>query len=401
MTKLNILIITNFYPPYHIGGYELACRDTVEYLLNKGHQIKVLTGNRGENTHNSEHNKSYVHRELGYIDYDNPTYRQQRQVETANYQICQQYINQLSPDLIYLWNQQYISLAPSLASQHSGIAKLYEVGDFWPAAYIRPGFINALKRKLKSWLPGLIGGQFDFGPCIACSHWFGKAIQEQLDARDVQVIHNGTKLNSELGAELISPKKPLTSFLFCGRLCQIKGIEQCLQAFFLLLAKMPNRHLSLTCIGPIDPEYKQFMIQEIHRLHLNKQVQILAPTDDMHSVYQQHHVLLMPTLMPEPFGLVIIEAMANGLAVIASDRYGPAEIINQQKLGILINPYDPQAIANAMAQLIEDPARYDEITQAGYHHVDAHFRLESVKARVEQALLHTVKEHALCLAPNK
>ena len=396
MKKLNILIISNYYPPFHIGGYELACRDTVEFLTKKGHRVTVLTGNKGNGAQSNIQQMGTVHRELTYIDYDNPSYRQRAEVETCNYRICQGYINQVSPDLIYLWNQQYLSLAPSLASQNSGIAKLYEIGDFWPAAYIRPGFINALKRKVKPWLPGLIGGRFDFGPCIACSHWVGKAIKEQLNARNVAVIHNGT----QLGAEPQRNRQQPTSFLFCGRLCQIKGIEQSLQAFKLLLAKFPNNQLSLTCIGPIESHYKQVIEQMIHNAHLGEHVQILPPTDDMKHVYQQHHVLLMPTLMPEPFGLVIIEAMANGLAVIASDRFGPAEIINQHKLGILIDPEDPIAIADAMAQLIDDPARYNDMTKAGYQHVDAHFRLESVKAKVEQVLLQTVEDHALCLALN-
>ncbi|AQS38754.1 glycosyltransferase [Shewanella psychrophila] len=396
MKKLNILIISNYYPPFHIGGYELACRDTVEYLTNKGHRVTVLTGNKGITAQSNTQPTGAVHRELTYIDYDNPGYRQRVKVETDNYQICQHYINQVSPDLIYLWNQQYLSLAPSLASQHSGIAKLYEIGDFWPAAYIRPGFINALKRKVKPWLPGLIGGRFDFGPCIACSHWVGKAIKEQLNARNVQVIHNGTQLDAEPQRN----KKPPTSFLFCGRLCQIKGIEQSLQAFKLLLVKYPNNQLNLTCIGPIEDNYKQVIEQMIHNAHLDEHVQMLPATDDMKHVYRQHDVLLMPTLMPEPFGLVIIEAMANGVAVIASNRYGPAEIINNDNLGILINPEDPIAIADAMAQLIDDPDRYHEITKAGYRHVNTHFRLEMVKERVEQVLLHTVEEHAQCLTLN-
>ncbi len=396
MKKLNILIISNYYPPFHIGGYELACKDTVEYLCGKGHRVTVLTGNKGRTTQTTDHGTSPVHRELSYIDYDNPGYYQQAQVEAFNYQVSQHYINRISPDLIYLWNQQYLSLAPSLASQHSGIAKLYEIGDFWPCAYIRPGFINALKRKLKRWVPGLTGGQFDFGPCIACSHWVGKAIQEQLNARDVQVVHNGTRV----GAEPRRRQKQLTSFLFAGRLCQIKGIEQSLRAFRLLLDRVPDKLLRLTCIGPIDPQYQQIIEQKICQLRLDEHVQLLPATDNMVPVYRQHDVLLMPTLMPEPFGLVIIEAMANGLAVIASNRYGPAEIINNNKLGTLIDPNDPKAIADAMAQLITDPGRYKAITKAGYHYVSTHFRLEIVKEKVEQVLLDTVEEHALCLALN-
>ena len=45
--KKKIIVVTNFYPPHEIGGYEIRCRDTVEYLKNQGHDVTVLTSYYG------------------------------------------------------------------------------------------------------------------------------------------------------------------------------------------------------------------------------------------------------------------------------------------------------------------------------------------------------------------
>src|SRR6185437_10517970 len=61
--------------------------------------------------------------------------------------------------------------------------------------------------------------------------------------------------------------------------------------------------------------------------------------------------------VPEPFGLVIVEAMALGRAVIATAGGGPSEIISSPQEGVLIAPDDPRALAATMRELIDDPDR--------------------------------------------
>jgi glycosyltransferase involved in cell wall biosynthesis len=68
-------------------------------------------------------------------------------------------------------------------------------------------------------------------------------------------------------------------------------------------------------------------------------------------------VVCHTTRVPEPFGLVIVEAMAQGRPVIATRGGGPSEIIESDADGLLVNPDDPQALVGAMIALIDDPAR--------------------------------------------
>ena len=44
---MKILVVTNFYPPHYVGGYELGCRDVVEGLRQRGHKVDVLTSTWG------------------------------------------------------------------------------------------------------------------------------------------------------------------------------------------------------------------------------------------------------------------------------------------------------------------------------------------------------------------
>src|SRR3954464_12624933 len=45
LAALRVLVVTNMYPPHHLGGYELSCRDTVERFVERGHGVAVLTSN--------------------------------------------------------------------------------------------------------------------------------------------------------------------------------------------------------------------------------------------------------------------------------------------------------------------------------------------------------------------
>ena len=65
-------------------------------------------------------------------------------------------------------------------------------------------------------------------------------------------------------------------------------------------------------------------------------------------------MLVHASTIPEPFGLVVAEAMASGLPVIASSSGGPAEMISDRRNGLLVDPTDVDALAAAMRELADD-----------------------------------------------
>ena len=103
---MKILVISNFYPPFHIGGYEIGCQEAVEGLRLRGHPVKVLTSNYGITTdHNLDDN---VYRKLRL----HKTSKTDRVgifidlflIEIYNHWILQRLISKFKPDLVYVWN---------------------------------------------------------------------------------------------------------------------------------------------------------------------------------------------------------------------------------------------------------------------------------------------------------
>ena len=110
---MKILVISNYYPPYYIGGYEVACFDTVQYLKNCGHEVYVLTGNYKNESIEFEE----IYRKLKYINYEKPSYFDKHMVDVYNYELTQELIKKITPDLVYFWSLRLISLSPALAVQ--------------------------------------------------------------------------------------------------------------------------------------------------------------------------------------------------------------------------------------------------------------------------------------------
>lgn len=87
--------------------------------------------------------------------------------------------------------------------------------------------------------------------------------------------------------------------------------------------------------------------------------------DTMPAFYQALDMFVLPSREAEPFGLVVLEAMASGRPVIATAHGGPLEIVADGETGLLIEPRNPDALANAIVNLADDPARAAAMGRAG------------------------------------
>lgn len=83
-------------------------------------------------------------------------------------------------------------------------------------------------------------------------------------------------------------------------------------------------------------------------------------------------VFINPALT-EPFGLTLLEAAACGLPLVATENGGPVDIISNCRNGILVDPVDPGAIAEALLELLENPKRWGEASRNGIKGVRRHY----------------------------
>jgi glycosyltransferase involved in cell wall biosynthesis len=93
-------------------------------------------------------------------------------------------------------------------------------------------------------------------------------------------------------------------------------------------------------------------------------------------------ILVLPS-WEEPFGIVVLEAMAAGVSVIATDSGGPPEILDWGNAGLLVPPRDPRAIAEAVRRLAGDDALRERLLVAARRRVELHYDIEAAVSKVE------------------
>jgi glycosyltransferase involved in cell wall biosynthesis len=134
-----------------------------------------------------------------------------------------------------------------------------------------------------------------------------------------------------------------------------KGHELFLEAFARVANRRPRARALLIGASPANAnDLRPALASRIDELGLHDRVRLTGHVDDMPGVYGALDLVVHTSLEPEPFGLVVLEAMAAGRVMVAADAGGPAEIINHAADGWLYPMGDVNALANAMILLMED-----------------------------------------------
>ena len=145
-----------------------------------------------------------------------------------------------------------------------------------------------------------------------------------------------------------------------ARLVPEKGISYLLQAVALLRPNWPDARFVIAGEG----EEKDRLIQEARRLGIDASVLFTGFRTDVADLIAACDLFVLPS-PAEPFGLVLLEAMALGRPVVATRAGGPLEIVNDGKTGLLVAPADPAALAKGIAQMLTDAAGAASMGQAG------------------------------------
>lgn len=105
---------------------------------------------------------------------------------------------------------------------------------------------------------------------------------------------------------------------------------------------------------------------------------------DMPEVHRAIDILVLASSQPEPFGLVVVEAMASGRPVIATAHGGPCELVEDGVTGVLVTPGDADALASAIRALVDDHDRARAMGVAGRLRAQSHYSSQSYIAGIHR-----------------
>lgn len=148
-----------------------------------------------------------------------------------------------------------------------------------------------------------------------------------------------------------------------GRLDPQKGQLEFLRATCRVLEKSPDTVFAL--IGRPTNEglaYTETLLRFIEQNQLTEHIRLIDHMDDISQAMACLDVFVLPSYR-EAFGNVLIEAMASGVPVIATDAGGPSETVQSGLTGLLIPPKDDRAMANAMLTLLNQPELARKLAQ--------------------------------------
>jgi glycosyltransferase involved in cell wall biosynthesis len=202
----------------------------------------------------------------------------------------------------------------------------------------------------------------------------------------ITTIHNGISppdLAGAADAAAVRASLGLATdqpFLFCAaRLQEEKDIPSLLQAMKHIAAAHPEAR----CFVAGDGDMRPALDAQLRSLGIAATVTLLGFRRDVPALLRACDLFVLPSLA-EPFGLVLVEAMAMSRPVIATDAGGPREIVEHGQTGLLVRPSDPESLAQAIDRLLSSPSERLAFGRAGFARYQAKFTADRMAAQMLQ-----------------
>lgn len=176
------------------------------------------------------------------------------------------------------------------------------------------------------------------------------------------------------------------NILFVGRPEKRKGLKYLLRAFIRIKEQEPN--VRLIVVGAGDFGRYERLMEPIGDAVFRSYV----PYDELPRYHRSAHVFCAPNTGNESQGYVLLEAMAAGVPVVASNIEGFAGVITDELDGVLVKPKDSDAFASAILRLLRDPTRRRELAIHGQAQA-AHYSWDNIARRVLSYYERLIYEH--------
>jgi glycosyltransferase involved in cell wall biosynthesis len=218
---------------------------------------------------------------------------------------------------------------------------------------------------------------------FASRQWRQAALQAGLPEACTHTIYFGIPLPEPLPR----PAEARRRILWVGRLSPEKGLHLLLSTLAEIRRRLPD--VSLTVVaGQGNDDYRQEIMELVCRHGLTEIVEFRAPVDRaaLQKAYAEHDLLFFYSAFPEPVALVLMEAFAAGLPVVASRAEPGAALIQHEITCLCYQPEDKASLVDAISRLLADAPLRQRLSQNAQQLVRQEFSLDKMGAAYDAVL---------------
>jgi glycosyltransferase involved in cell wall biosynthesis len=415
---MKILAITAFYPPFHHGGYELRCKDVLDGLHKKGHEICMITNQVASKISSEEKEPFSVFRVLSLKSSGDNVFRRIHS-DKQDLKKIEEIIDNFQPDLLYTWHLQNLSdaILPFLASlgiplvhDEGGsemiyLSRLQKRGLYFYKNEQDSAIKCFVKQGIKKYANLVSGGRIVpdwdwpeqmwmyFNSHSALEH----AREMEVPLGDEIVIHSGID-NSRFPFQARSKISSPVRIVIPARIKEQKGCKDGI----LLVDELRKRNIpaKLLIIGEVQSvDYYNELVKVTHALGLSGLVEFrpMVSQQELSAIYQQTDICFFTSYFKTGFSRVPLEAMASGCLVITYGNEGSKEPVINGESGFIVKEGNLQGVVVQIEKLINEPKIYLNLLKAARRNVELNFNNESyidlINTHLENFLARKASSH--------
>jgi len=423
---VRILVISNLYPPYVIGGYELGCRDVVDVLKARGNDVTVLTSTYGlarRQVDNGIHR--WLHENLPYcptpqrgLEYRVPNLQSIVRQQWQDQRAFQSLVKARRPDIVLVFNLSHIAATLPPLAKRFGLPIAFYVSDDWFATWSPGTWRNpddpwfhlwshqpqrVLSKLIKPILSRILHRAriitkpeaFDCRHVVFCSQFLkNAAVRSGKSVSNAAVIHWGIDLRKYSFNQIA--QTPPTRLLYVGQVVPHKGVKTAIDAVRILHTQYNEKEITLQIVGgSVMPEYLQQLKDEVRASGFEKSIEFcgLVSRDQVAEFYRRNDIFIFPSIWEEPFSIGLLEAMASGLAVVGTATGGSPEILVDEYNGLVFQKEDANACAAQLHRLLSDHQLFTRVRANARDTVEKQFQFDDMVDAIELFLKQAISEN--------
>lgn len=369
---MRILILVHYFLPRWLAGTELATYHIAKGLAKLGHDIHIITS-LDKGLPNEEYMDGFLIHRIKLIE--GPRF-----LRLIFYWISILFIvKSIDPCIIHV---QGLPLAPAAFCSRLLFGKRYIIWCRSSNWYKES--TDSLQEKVYNIVSSKILYKLSMNYAeyvLALTRSMSTEINKYNIGNKVLVIPNGIDIDV-FDSVCVRSQKFNNNFivLWVGRFRTEKGIEYLIRAMLFLVGRIKNIRLLLIGEGPMELKLKELT----KKLNLDEFIVFIGkvPNEKIPEYMLYSDVFVLPSIT-EGFPLVLLEAMASGLPIIASRVDGIPEIIQDGKNGFLVEPANPNAIAQSILKIYTDCQLKNEISSYNKEFAK-NFSWENIAMRIDE-----------------